>query len=70
MKWECRKKIGETCPLESKISIADDIMLIDCMEADCPHLKIEGMVRIDTRYCTDKMPNDPTHGTLTNPHIL
>ena len=23
-----------------------------------------------TTYCTDKMPNGPTPGTLTNPHIL
>lgn len=65
MKWDCRKKIGEKCPIEDKISINEDILLIDCMGADCPHLAIEGFERKPPTSCVGEMPNDSTDGTLT-----
>lgn len=46
MNWKCKKPIGEPCPLDEKIPLAQDIMLVDCMTEDCPYLEIEGHKRM------------------------
>lgn len=44
--WSCCLPAGAECPLEGKIPVDQDIMLIDCMTEDCPYLKIKGYTRL------------------------
>lgn len=45
IEWDCKRPSDKPCPLWDKISIADEIELIDCMSADCPYLVIRNLTR-------------------------